>query len=53
MRSIFVVNNTISNIIKPKIFYPYHYGQVEEVTDLERLKKELVGVTDVRIFPME
>ena len=39
--------------IKPKIFYPYHYGQVEEVTDLERLKKELEGVTDVRIFPME
>ena len=39
--------------MRPKIFYPYHYGQVEEVTDLERLKKELEGVTDVRIFPME
>ena len=39
--------------IKPKIFYPYHYGQVEETTDIERLKKELEGVTDVRVFPME
>ena len=39
--------------IKPKIFYPYHYGQVEEVTDLELLQKELEGITDVRIFPME
>lgn len=39
--------------IKPKIFYPYHYGEVEEVTDIERLKIELKGVTDVRVFPME
>ena len=39
--------------IKPKIFYPYHYGEVEEVTDIERLKKELEGVTEVRVFPME
>ena len=39
--------------IKPKIFYPYHYGEVEEVTDIERLKRELEGVTDVRVFPME
>ena len=39
--------------LKPKIFYPYHYGQVEEKTDLERLKSELANVTDVRIFPME
>lgn len=39
--------------IRPKIFYPYHYGQVEEVTDIERLKRELEGITDVRVFPME
>ena len=39
--------------IRPKIFYPYHFGQVEEVTDLELLQKELEGITDVRIFPME
>ncbi len=39
--------------LRPTIFYPYHYGQVEEKTDLERLKAELEGVTEVRIFPME
>ncbi len=39
--------------IRPRIFYPYHYGEVEERTDIERLKRELEGVTDVRIFPME
>ena len=39
--------------IKPTIFYPYHYGQVEEKTDIERLARELEGVTEVRIRPME
>ncbi|MDO4759032.1 MAG: MBL fold metallo-hydrolase [Rikenellaceae bacterium] len=39
--------------IKPTIFYPYHYGQVEQKTDLEALQAALEGVTDVRIFPME
>lgn len=39
--------------IQPTIFYPYHYGQVEEKTDLERLQAELEGVCEVRIFPME
>ncbi|MBR5334196.1 MAG: MBL fold metallo-hydrolase [Alistipes sp.] len=39
--------------IRPKIFYPYHYGEVEEKTDIERLKRELEGITDVRVFPME
>jgi len=39
--------------IRPKIFYPYHYGEVEQKTDLEQLKRELEGVTDVRVFPME
>ena len=39
--------------IRPKIFYPYHYGEVEEKTDIERLQKELEGITDIRIFPME
>lgn len=39
--------------IRPGIFYPYHYGQVEEQTDLERLKRELEGVTEVRIRGME
>ena len=39
--------------IQPKIFYPYHYGEVEEKTDIERLKRELEGVCEVRVFPME
>ena len=39
--------------IRPKIFYPYHYGEVEENTDIERLKRELADITDVRVFPME
>ena len=39
--------------IQPTLFYPYHYGQVEEKTDLEALKAALEGVTEVRIFPME
>ena len=39
--------------LKPQIFYPYHYGQVEEVTDLEALKAAVADITDIRIFPME
>ena len=39
--------------IRPRIFYPYHYGEVDDVTDIERLKRELEGTTDVRVFPME
>lgn len=39
--------------IRPTIFYPYHYGQVEEKTDLEALQAQLEGMTEVRIFPME
>ena len=39
--------------IRPTIFYPYHYGEVEEKTDIDRLVRELEGVTEVRIRPME
>lgn len=39
--------------IKPVIFYPYHYGEVETVTDIDRLVRELDGVTEVRVRPME
>ena len=39
--------------INPTIFYPYHYGQVEEKTDIEALKSGLEGVCEVRVFPME
>lgn len=38
--------------IGPKIYYPYHYGQVEEPTDVEALKAMLDGVCDVRIRPL-
>ena len=39
--------------IRPAVFYPYHYGEVEEKTDTARLARELGGVTEVRIRPME
>lgn len=39
--------------IRPAVFYPYHYGEVEEKTDLDRLVRELEGITEVRIRPME
>ena len=39
--------------IEPAIFYPYHYGEVEEKTDIDRLVRELEGVTEVRVRPME
>lgn len=39
--------------IRPAIFYPYHYGEVEEKTDIDRLVRELEGVTEVRVRPME
>lgn len=39
--------------IAPKIFYPYHYGQVDYKTDLEALSAALEGVTEVRIRPLE
>lgn len=39
--------------IKPQIFYPYHYGQVEDKTDIEALKAAVAGVTEIRVFPME
>ncbi len=39
--------------MRPAIFYPYHYGQVDEKTDIERLERKLQGVTEVRVRPME
>ena len=38
--------------IKPTIYYPYHYGQVDGPTDVEALKVMLEGVSDVRIRPL-
>lgn len=39
--------------LRPAIFYPYHFGEVEEKTDINRLARELRNVTEVRIRPME
>lgn len=39
--------------IKPAIFYPYHYGQVEDKTDIDALVAALEGVCEVRVRPME
>ena len=38
--------------LRPTIFYPYHYGQVDEPTDVEALAKMLDGECDVRIRPL-
>lgn len=35
--------------LRPQIYYPYHYGQVDEPTDVEALARMLEGVCDVRI----
>lgn len=39
--------------LRPQIFYPYHYGQVEDKTDIEALKAAVADITDIRVFPME
>ena len=39
--------------VRPKIFYPIHYGGSGQTTDIDRLVRELEGVTEVRIRPME
>ena len=38
---------------RPAVFYPYHYGGVEQPTDVEALAAALEGVTEVRIRPLE
>ena len=39
--------------IRPKVFYPYHYGGTEHTTDIDRLVRELDEITTVRVRPME
>lgn len=39
--------------IRPTIFYPYHTGCVDVVTDVEALAKALEGVCEVRLRDME
>ena len=38
--------------VAPKIYYPYHYGQVDEPTDVEALAEMLKDVVEVRIRPL-
>jgi L-ascorbate metabolism protein UlaG (beta-lactamase superfamily) len=39
---------------RPKVFYPYHYGQTDHKTDLGKLQKLLDGSgVEVRIRPLE
>ena len=38
--------------VAPKIYYPYHYGQVDEPTDVEALAEMLKGIAEVRIRPL-
>ena len=40
--------------INPKVFYPYHYGQTDQKTDIGKLEKLLDGSgIEVRVRPME
>lgn len=41
--------------LEPKIFYPYHYGQVEQATDMARLEMlvDEIPSVEIRIRPME
>lgn len=39
--------------LRPAVFYPYHYGGTEQKTDIGRLVRELEGITEVRVRPME
>ena len=41
-----------AKVIKPRIFYPYHYGETNVKEIQERLKKEASGI-DVRIRQMQ
>lgn len=39
--------------IHPKVFYPYHYGETDQKTDINRLAGEAEKYTEVRIREME
>lgn len=39
--------------IRPQIFYPYHYGGGDSVTDIDALVEGLKGVCEVRVRDME
>lgn len=39
--------------LRPKVFYPYHYGCTDQKTDIKRLTEEAGPYTDIRIKEME
>lgn len=39
--------------IRPKIFYPYHFGGTDTPTDIDKLVEGVSSLTDVRIRPLE
>lgn len=39
--------------IRPKIFYPYHFGGTDTVTDIDALVAALKDITDIRVRPLE
>ncbi len=45
---------SVVNELHPKVFYPYHYGQTEEKTDLKRLARLITAnATKMKIRDME
>ena len=47
--------STALHTIRPRIFYPYHYGQVDHQTDLAKLQELVSDIEgmEMRIRPME
>lgn len=45
----------VLHTLRPRIFYPYHYGQVDHQTDLAKLQKLISDIDgmEMRIRPME
>lgn len=39
--------------IRPKVFYPYHFGGTDFKTDIDALVERVKGITDIRVRPLE
>ncbi len=39
--------------IRPKVFYPYHFGGTDVKTDIDALVERVKSITDIRIRPLE
>jgi L-ascorbate metabolism protein UlaG (beta-lactamase superfamily) len=40
---------SVLQVMRPTHFYPYHYGEVEQPTDLEELTRRATPLTDIRL----